>query len=140
MSVFDAGKAYLFSPSAITITQDGYPLRGAKVVRRWEWKDKLNEDLSYTDDDGVVKLEGVRELSVSQILPVQFFVAQQLSVVIDGNEEVFWENAKVSPSENSELEGSPLILNCEVNSKEKTYQLSGTELYTKCTWKDGDKE
>lgn len=139
MSVFDAGKAYLFSPSTITITKDGSPVKNAKVIRRWEWKDNLNEDLSYTDDNGTVIFEGIRERSVSQVLPVQFFVAQQLSIVIDDNEEIFWENAKMSPSENSELEGIPLILNCDINSEEKTYQFSGTELYTKCTWKNGDK-
>ncbi|WP_353851250.1 DUF6795 domain-containing protein [Microbulbifer sp.] len=64
---------------------------------------------------------------------MQFFVAQQLAVIIDGTEDVFWENAKMSPSENSKLGGTPLMLSCDLDTKEKIYQIEGTELYTKCT-------
>lgn len=138
MSIFDAGKAYLFSPSKITITKEGRPVKNSKVIRRWEWKEELKEDFSHTNEEGVVEFGGVRDRTISQILPVQFFVAQQLAVVIDDQEQVFWENAKMSPSENSELEGKPLILSCDINDKEHTYRLSGTELYTKCKWDSGE--
>lgn len=134
MSIFNTGRACLFSSSKITITKDGRPIINSKVIRRWEWKEELKEDFSYTDDEGIVEFSAVKSISLSKALPVQFFVAQQLAVIIDNREEVFWENAKMNPSENSELEGSPLILSCDINDKERTYRIGSTELYTKCKW------
>ncbi|WP_193165764.1 DUF6795 domain-containing protein [Microbulbifer hainanensis] len=139
MSIFDTRNAFLFSPSKIKITQNGETFKNLKVIRRWEWKDGLEEDSSYTDEHGFVEFDGIRDPGISQILPIQFFVAQQLAIVINGDEEILWENAKMSPAKNSELDGQPLILNCDINEKEKTYRIGGSDLYTRCRWKTGEK-
>lgn len=138
MPIFISEKSYLFSPSKLTITKNGIPIRDAKVIRRWECNEELQEDSSYTDDNGFVEFNGIKGKPLSQLLPVQFFVAQQLAVVVDDREEIFWEHAKMKPSENSELEGNSLILTCEINDEEHTFRFGGTELYTKCKWQTDD--
>ena len=75
MSLFDAGRTFLFSPSKIEITQNGKPLKNSIVVRRWEWKEEIKEDFSYTDEHGFAEFDDIRDLCTSQTLLVQFFVA-----------------------------------------------------------------
>ncbi|EPC03977.1 hypothetical protein L861_01355 [Litchfieldella anticariensis FP35 = DSM 16096] len=133
MSFFDVGKAYVFSPTRITITLNKEPLKNAKVIRRWNWNDE-GEDHAFTNDDGVIELPEVRRRGITQFIPAEFVATQQIVVVIDGKEERVWLYSKREPGENAELGGKPLVLNCELSNEEKMYRDFGSPLLTKCTW------
>jgi hypothetical protein len=45
-------------------------------------------------------------------------VGQQLSIVIDGEEKIFWSNAKRKAEENSEFGGAPFSVVCELSDEE----------------------
>ncbi|SHF77423.1 hypothetical protein SAMN04487965_2669 [Microbulbifer donghaiensis] len=134
MSFLNAGKAYVFSPVQIRITQNKEPLKEAKVIRRWEWNDKKGEDYAFTNNDGVVSFSEIRQRGITQLFPAEFVSAQQIVVVIEGKEDRIWSFSKRNPDKNSELEGTPLNLTCELSSEEKMYRDFGPALFTKCTW------
>ncbi|BFM10665.1 hypothetical protein R50072_08180 [Simiduia litorea] len=133
MSMLDAGKAYFFSPLSMKIYRDGEPVVGAKVVRRWEHS-TLEQDESITDGEGKVSFPEVRRRTVVQVLPAEFVVAQQIAVIVDGDEIEVWSNSKRDSAKNSELGGKPLNLYCDLNNEEKLYRDFGSAFFTKCTW------
>lgn len=134
MSLFDIGKAYVFSPVRLTLTLDGKPLKETKVIRRWAWNDDGSEDYAFTNGEGFVAFPEVRQRGITQIFPAEFVTSQQIAIVIDNKEERIWSSAKRSPTKNSELGGMPLELSCELNNEEKMYRDFGPPLLTKCTW------
>ncbi|WP_226864676.1 DUF6795 domain-containing protein [Microbulbifer taiwanensis] len=136
MSIFDAGKAYVFSPVRLSITLDSKPVEGLKVIRRWSWNEDKGEDYAFTDSEGLVELPEIRRRGVTQFFPAEFVAAQQIVVVVDGSEDRIWSFSKRSPDINSELEGTPLDLTCELKGDEKMYRDFGPALFTKCTWSD----
>lgn len=132
MSFFNPGKTCVFSQVRAQLTLNGEPVRTATVIRRWEWN-KLREDQTQTDENGYFEFPPVFESSVTRLLPVEIVIGQELFVLVDGEEKKFWANAKRDPEENSELKGSRIDLNCELNSKMKIHGDYGL-LQTLCTW------
>ncbi|MFC3283750.1 DUF6795 domain-containing protein [Litchfieldella rifensis] len=133
MTFFDIGKAYVFSPTRITITLNQEPLKGAKVIRRWDWN-KQGEDHAFTNEEGVVELPEIRRRGITQFILAEFVAAQQIMVLVDDKEERIWSYSKRASGENAELGGKPLVLNCELSNEEKMYRDFGPPLLTKCTW------
>lgn len=134
MSFFNTGNAYVFSPVKIRITLNKEPLKEAKVIRRWEWNGNKGEDYAFTDSDGIVEFSEVRQRAITQFFPAEFLAAQQIVLVVEGKEDRIWSFSKRRPDKNSELEGTPLNLYCELSSEEKMYRDFGPALFTKCTW------
>lgn len=134
MSLFNAGETCVFSSVQIRITLDKEPLKEAKVIRRWEWNEKKGEDYAFTDSDGIVEFAEILQRGATQFFPSEFVAAQQIVAVIEGKEDRIWSFSKRSPDRDSELEGKPLNLSCEISSKETMYRDFGPALFTKCTW------
>ena len=133
MSIFDAGKAYFFSPVTGVITKDSNPVSNAKIIRKWEHQ-SLEQDETVTDESGNFSFPEVRRRSAVQFMPAEFVVGQEISVVHNGEEIVIWSASKRDTSENSELGGKKLVLKCDLDSEEKIYRDFGPALFTKCTW------
>ncbi|MDN3638795.1 hypothetical protein QWY82_08245 [Simiduia curdlanivorans] len=133
MSILDAGKAYFFSPVSMQIYRDGQPVVGANVVRRWEHS-TIEQDESTTDAEGKVNFPEVRRRTIVQVIPAEFVVAQQIIVVVEGEEIEVWSNSKRDSAINSELGGKPLNFRCELNDEEQLHRDFGSAFFTKCTW------
>lgn len=134
MSMLDIGKAWFFSPVSAVVEKEGAPLQGARVIRRWE-HESLSEDETVTDNEGRFSFPEVRGRTIVQVMPAEFVVAQQIVVVVDGEEVEIWSNSKRKTELNSELGGLPLELHCEITAEDKMYRDFGAAMFTKCTWR-----
>lgn len=133
MSFFNPTKTCVFSAVKARLTLNGEPLKGAAVVRRWEWQ-KLQEDSTTTDEQGYFTFPAVFESSVTRLMPVELVVAQALFVKQGGNEKKFWSNSKREPKENAEFNGQPISLVCELTHEMKVTREFGSIMSTLCTW------
>jgi len=135
MSIFGVGKTCVFSEVKVNVTKNGLPLKNIQVIRRWEWN-KLKEDTTTTDENGVFTFPPVFESSVSRFLPMELVIAQGLYIIENGEEKKIWSNSKREPEENAEFEGRPFVLNCELTNEMKIYRDFGSIMRTLCTWED----
>ena len=131
MGFLDAGKTCVFSQVEAKVTKNGEPVKGAKVIRRWEWN-KPNQDETTTDENGRFQLPAVFEKSVSRLLPVELVIGQGMAIVVDGEEVGFWSNGKREPEENSEYGGEPMVLVCELTDEEELIEDYGSLMVTQC--------
>ncbi len=131
MSLFGVGKTCVFSSVKVRLLQDGKPVANAKVTREWNWN-SAKRDESTTDADGYVTFPAVFESSVSRLLPIEIVITQHLSVNVNGEELIFWTNAKRKPEENSEYGGAKFDAVCELNDEEILVEEYGSLMLTKC--------
>ncbi|TLM78968.1 DUF4198 domain-containing protein [Microbulbifer harenosus] len=133
MLLTDIGKAYTFSEMRLEITYQGKPAAGAVVKRRIKWqRERLDE--FFTDSNGVVVLPQVRERSVMQFFPSEFVASQALDVHFLDQEFNIWINSKRRPHKNSELDGKPINLKCELLNEGRLVRDFRAMLLTNCTW------
>lgn len=135
MSIFGVGKTCVFSAVKVRVTKNGSPLKNIQIIRRWEWN-KLEEEKTTTDDNGVFEFPAVFESSVSRLLPMELVIAQGLYIVQNGEEKKIWSNSKREAEENAEFDGKPFVLNCELTNEMKIYRDYGSIMRTLCTWED----
>jgi len=135
MSIFGVGKTCVFSAVKVRVTNNGSPLKNIQIIRRWEWN-KLEEEKTTTDDNGVFEFPAVFESSVSRLLPMELVIAQGLYIVQNGEEKKIWSNSKREAEENAEFDGKPFVLNCEITNEMKIYRDYGSIMRTLCTWED----
>lgn len=133
MAMANPLKACVFSGVQARLTLRGEPLRGATVVRRWDWQ-RAREDRTTTDDDGGFRFGPVFESSVTRLLPVEFVVAQGLYVQVDGEEIKIWSNSKRRPQEDGEFLGRPMVMACELTHAPAVRRDFRTPMHTLCTW------
>lgn len=131
MAFFNPGKTCVFSEVKARLMLEGKPVANAKVVRQWEWH-KRQTDEAVTDENGYVYFPAVYESSVTRFLPAELVVGQQLSVLIDGQENIFWSNAKRKPEENSEYGGNNFNVTCELTDEEVVIKEYGALMLTMC--------
>ena len=131
MSIFGVGKTCVFSSVNIRLLNNGEPVSNAKVTRKWDWN-KGDSDESVTNNDGNVSFPAVYESSVSRLLPIELVIGQQLSVQINGKEEVFWVNSKREPEENAEYGGAQFQVVCELSDDDVLIEDYGSLMVTKC--------
>lgn len=135
MSFFNPTKTCVFSEVKARLVLDGKPVAGAKVVRKWNWH-KERSDEATTDGNGYVNFPEVYESSVTRLLPAELVVGQQLSVFIDGEEKIFWSNAKRRPEENAEYGGSRFQIACELTEEEVVIKDYGSLMLTMCKFEE----
>lgn len=135
MSIFGVGKTCVFSAVKVHVTKNGLPLKNIQVIRRWEWN-KLKEEKTTTDQNGVFEFPAIFESSVSRLLPMELVIAQGLYIVENGEEKKVWSNSKREPGENAEFGGKPFTLNCEITNEMEIYRDFGSIMRTLCTWED----
>lgn len=131
MGFLDAGKTCVFSQVEARVTKNGVPVKGAKVIRRWEWNSP-KQDETTTDENGYFQFPAVFEKSVSRLLPVELVIGQGLAIIVDGEEVGFWSNGKREHQENSEYGGKPMVLVCELSDEEELIEDYGSLMVTQC--------
>ncbi len=118
MSLFS--KLVLFSHVEGVITLNGKPVAGAQIVQEILYKDagEFAPRSVTSGPQGDFELEEViRNPGLSRMLPGQVSIVQRLIIRHDGNEYEGWRHNKSSVEPNSELDGQPLKLICELTNK-----------------------
>ena len=113
---------YLFSAVEGTVVLDGKPVSGASVTRRylWHWKDKKESARVTTGANGTFSFAEVTGSSfLGGWLPHQPLVEQEILIAHEGKEYKAWVHAKGDYEPNSENEGRPLRMYCELRTPEK---------------------
>ncbi|MFS1525020.1 DUF6795 domain-containing protein [Microbulbifer sp. 2304DJ12-6] len=124
-------KACTFSEMNLSITLNGKPAAGAKVIRLVDWKTE-SVDTFMADDSGKVQLPAKFESSITQVLPVEFVSSQVINVQYMDQTYKIWVYAKRNPKENSELAGKSFSLTCELLDDPKTERAFNSLLKTSC--------
>ncbi|WP_237567767.1 DUF6795 domain-containing protein [Microbulbifer hydrolyticus] len=135
MSKMNPLKACTFSEMEISILFKGEPAKGATITRTIEWK-KEHTDQFTADDNGRVTLPAEFENHLLKAFPMEFVAAQYVTVQYEGEEYEIWNYAKRDAEFNSEMQGSPLRLTCELTDESKTQRAFGSILGTRCTWQN----
>ena len=118
MSMFS--KLVLFSRVEGVITQDGKPVEGAEVVQEVLYKDidEVPATTASSDSQGHFVLEEVtHSAGLSRMLPGQVSIGQRLVIRYQGKEYEGWRHNKTSVEPDSELDGHPLKLVCELTTR-----------------------
>ena len=133
MGITDAGKVCLFSKMEGVIKLDGKPVANAKLVRTVNLtKDETDE--TVTDENGNFKFNAIFKRTVTKFLPMEFVSNQDVWVIYKGKEYRIWSSIKREPDENSESQGKPFVVECELNSEERIFKVDGSPVFTLCTW------
>lgn len=125
-------KTCVFSPVKAQLLKNGGPLKGATVIRRWDWQ-KLREDRTVTDDNGYFHFPVVYEYSILRLLPAEIVIGQGLYTIVDDEEFAFWTNARRNPEENAEYQGHPIDITCDLKDEEVLIKEFGARMVTLCT-------
>lgn len=132
-----SGKDCLFSEISGTITFNGEPAAGAHV-RRVAGKAHVEgkfTDETLTDEKGYFSLPAIWERNLlSRVFPMEFAVPQKITVDYKGEEYLIWTSVKRSRQENSESQGKPLVIQCELTAEERNFDVDGAFFATLCTW------
>ncbi|WP_346840224.1 DUF6795 domain-containing protein [Microbulbifer sp. SAOS-129_SWC] len=133
MAFLNPFKACTFSEMQLKLTANGEPAAGAKVIRSVNWKEEI-VDTFTADDSGRVELPATHESSITQVMPVEFVSSQVINVEYDGKNYKIWVYAKRDPGENSEQNGKPFELACELSDEPKIQRVFDSILKTSCTF------
>lgn len=116
MGVFD--RLVLFSEVHGTVLKDGKPVAGAELVQKVVWSDDGNEippQRTTTDEAGAFALPAIeRRASLLRLIPAQPTIQQTIVIRYQGVEYVAWLHGKSSYNANTELDGRPIHLVCEL--------------------------
>lgn len=117
MGVF--GRLVLFSEVHGTVLKDGKPVAGAELVQKVVWSDDENEippQRSVTDETGAFSFPAItRTAGLLRLIPAQPIMLQKIVIHYRGVEYIAWRHGKDSYDANTELDGRPLKLVCELN-------------------------
>lgn len=117
MGVFD--RLVLFSEVHGTVLKDGKPVAGAELVQKVVWSDDENEiapQRAVTDEKGAFWFPAIeRSAGVRRMIPSQPMMLQKIVIHYQGVEYIAWRHGKDSYDANTELDGRPLKLVCELS-------------------------
>ena len=136
ISGFRGDKVYLFSEVNGVITLNNQPVKGAKVIRRAEWNEKVHIDEAITAEDGSFHFPVLD--SGKRIVISEFIGLQKIDVEYKGKSWLIWRMVKSSPGINEELrdrnypDGMPIQFTCDLSSKDRLLALMAGVLRTKC--------
>lgn len=114
-------KSCVFSDIQAVVTLEGEPVKGARIVRRWNWQSE-KEDETITDAAGRFEFPAVYERSLVRLIPVEFVVSQSLTIYYKDKEFTFYRGSKRDIELNSELGGKGLNLSCELTHDLEIYE------------------
>jgi hypothetical protein len=108
-----------------TVLKDGKPVAGAELVQRVVWSDDVNEippQRTVTDGAGTFSFPTIqRKAGLLRLIPAQPIVQQTIKIHFEGREYIAWMHGKTSYDANTELEGRPIKLVCEL-TREADYE------------------
>ncbi len=124
----------MFSEVQGMVLKDGKPVAGAKVVRsyKWAWNDAKQKDEVITDASGKFRFKIAKRMSlITSIFPHEPVVNQEIIIHYGNKQYKAWFFFKRDYEENSELNGKPINIKCEI-STEEGYHL-GNKVWGICT-------
>ena len=117
------------------LTLNGQPASGARVVRKFNWKDEKGvTEETIADQDGWFSLP-VHWDVFRYVLPVAQFVSfQSIFVHYQGRKYHVWEIGKLEESEYGEFGGKPENFRCELTDELRGVDLEYGFVTTSCYW------
>lgn len=112
-------KMVIFSAVNGRVMQDGVPVAGAVVERKfnWGWKSESGTDRTSTDSNGNFALPAVERSSMlGSFLPHEVVIDQTLVIQHGGKTFKAWALFKRDYDLNSELDGKPIRVTCRLES------------------------
>lgn len=110
----------LFSPVQGLILDRGIPVAGAEILQKIEWSDTPTKNPQYqtsSDSKGHFSFPLVqRSQGIYRWIPGQWVMRQTLTIRYQGIDHLAWLHTKMSPALNSEMEGKPLNLVCDLSN------------------------
>jgi hypothetical protein len=108
----------LFSEVHGTVLSDGKPVQGAELVQEVVWSDNKNDvPPAHTRSDAQGRLHFtvvVHRPGLLRAGPHQPVVLQKITIRYEGRDYTAWRHTKNSYEPDSELDGKPLDLECEL--------------------------
>lgn len=108
----------LFSDVQGTVLNNGKPVQGAELIQETVWSDNKNDvpqKQTQTDAQGRFHFPEVeRSAGAIRMVPHQPVILQKIIIHYQGVEYMAWRHTKNSYEANSELDGKPLELECEL--------------------------
>ena len=133
MGLSDLGRVCLFSAISGTITLEGKPVAGARLVRTGD-RDGAKTDEAFTNDQGYFEFPAMYERTITKYLPQEFVAKQKLVVHYKSNTYRMWSAVKRDANENVESRGKPLIVECELSAEESLVVVNGSPIHSLCKW------
>jgi hypothetical protein len=119
MGAFD--RLILFSEVHGTVLMDGQPVAGAEVIQKVVWSEKENEipvQRAVTDEKGEFRFPAIERAAwLRRLIPAQPMMNQTITIRFHGVEYLAWMHGKDSYDANTELDGQPMNLACELTRK-----------------------
>lgn len=116
MGVFS--RLVLFSDVHGTVLNEGKPVVGAEIVQKVVWSDdetKNRTQQTVTGKDGAFAFPTIESnAGLLRLIPAQPTIQQTIVIQYQGREFVAWLHGKSSYDANTELDGRPLHLVCEL--------------------------
>jgi hypothetical protein len=116
MGIFD--RLVLFSEVHGTVLKDGKPVAGAEIVQKVVWSDDENEiapQRAMTDKAGAFSFPAIEHRAgVLRMIPAQPIMLQTILIRYQSAEYIAWQHSKTSYNANTELDGRPIRLVCEL--------------------------
>jgi uncharacterized GH25 family protein len=111
----------LFSEVHGTVVRDGKPVAGVELIQTVVWSENEEEIPSQhtvTDGNGTFRFAAIeRGAGLRRLIPAQPAMLQTILIRYQGVEYVGWRHGKLSYDANSELDGRPLNLVCELSQR-----------------------
>lgn len=108
----------LFSEVHGTVTREGKPVAGAELVQEVVWSDNKNDvPAAHTHSDAAGRFHFpavMHRPGVLRAVPHQPVILQKIIIRYEGRDYPAWRHTKNSYEPNSELDGKPLNLECEL--------------------------
>ncbi|WP_259675329.1 DUF4198 domain-containing protein [Burkholderia pseudomallei] len=116
MGVFS--RLVLFSEVHGTVLKEGKPVAGAELVQKVVWsddEDKNPTQHTLTDRNGAFGFPVIEsKAGLLRLIPAQPTIQQTIVIRYQGVEYVAWMHGKGSYAANTELDGRPINLICEL--------------------------
>ena len=138
MSLLEGEKICIASGFEGRVTFEGKPASGARIVRKFNWKDEKGEtEETIADKDGRFSFPAHWD-TLRQVLPVQFVAYQDMFVHYQGKEFQVWGMGKMNKREYSEFGGKPEHFRCELTDEIRRVDLESEFVGTSCYWECAD--
>jgi hypothetical protein len=116
MGAFD--RLVLISEVHGTVLNNGKPVEGAELIEKVVWSDDENEippQHAVTDTNGAFGFPAIeRKAGLLRLIPAQPTIQQTITIKYQGVEYIAWLHGKTSYNANTELDGKPIHLVCEL--------------------------
>lgn len=133
MSLFNLGKACVFSKVRGTVTRNGEPIVEATIIRDVTWQ-KNSKDRTSSDTNGDFVFPAIYHHSLMKYMPAEFVAHQTITIIHNDKTYLAWETTKRETDENAELGGKSIHLKCEL-ANEPTVKYEGRRgIDGICTW------